>query len=572
MNDEKYILEMLNITKNFSGVLANDDVSLKLKKGEIHVLLGENGAGKSTLMSILIGLYNATSGEIRINGEVVKIKKPNDARKYHIGMVHQHFKLVECFTVLKNIILGAEPYKQYKYVKRDHPNYVDKSNKNGFINFINKICFGFKFIWHYISQGLSKFFDVIKLSKALTWLNKKCFHFIDYQKAREDVENICQKYHLDVDLDAKIENITVGMQQRVEILKMLYRENDILIFDEPTSVLSVQEIDELMKIMKNLAKEGKSIIFITHKMKEIFAVGDRCTILRKGKYVDTVDIKNVDQGTLSDLMVGHHVNLDLNKKENDVKDVVLDVKNLVIYDKQKKIDLVKDISFNVRKGEIVCIAGIDGNGQLDLVNGLTGIAPVKAGEILLNGQDISKLSIRKRNDLGIAYIPEDRLKDGLILDYRLDENVVLGRHHQKKFSKCGFIRFKERKNYANELIEKYDIRSLFGSSSKVRGMSGGNQQKIIIGREIEKDYDLLIAVQPTHGLDVGAVSKIHEQLIEQRDKGKAILLVSFEMDEVLNVSDRILVMYDGNIAGELPSKTATAKEIGFYMTGGKGLN
>ncbi|MCQ2792993.1 MAG: ABC transporter ATP-binding protein [Bacilli bacterium] len=564
LEKENYILEMLHITKSFSGVLANDDVSLKLRKGEIHVLLGENGAGKSTLMSILFGLYDPTYGEIKINGETVRIKNPNDARKYHIGMVHQHFKLVECISVLKNIIIGVEPFKEYKYVAKEKPSLKDGSS------FWKKIIHFFKVSWFYISQGISKFLDICLINKLLTYLNKKIFHFIDYKKAREDVLAISKKYHLDIELDALISDITVGMQQRVEILKMLYRENDILIFDEPTAVLTPQEIDELMKIMKNLTSEGKSIIFITHKMKEIFAVGDRCSILRKGKYVGTVNIADVNENELSDLMVGHHISLELNKKPANPTDVVLDVKNLVIYDKQRKIDKVKDVSFNVRKGEIVCIAGIDGNGQSDLIFGLTGLESIKSGQILLNGTDISSYSIKRRNNAGMAHIPEDRHKHGLILDYRLDENIALGKQNSKEFSRFGFINFKARKQYANMIIEKYDVRSLFGVYSNVRGMSGGNQQKAIIGREIEKNGDLLIAVQPTRGLDVGAVTRIHEQLIEQRDLGKAILLVSFEMDEVLNLSDRILVMHDGKIQGELESSKTNAREIGLYMIGAKG--
>jgi len=569
VKEENYILEMLHISKNFSGVLANDDISLQLKKGEIHILLGENGAGKSTLMSILFGLYDATSGEIKINGETVHIKNPNDARKYHIGMVHQHFKLVECISVLKNIIIGVEPFKEYKYVKKNKPTLDNSNYKNTFFRFLNTSLYGLKVVGHYVGQGLSKFSSLIRLDKGFTYLNKKCFHFIDYKKARNDVLEISKKYHLDVDLDANISDITVGMQQRVEILKMLYRDNDILIFDEPTAVLTPQEIDELMKIMKDLTHEGKSIIFITHKMKEIFAVGDRCTILRKGKGVGTVNIKDINQSQLSDLMVGKHVSLEINKKPYSPGEVVLEVKDLVVPSKVKKINKVNGVSFKVHKGEILCIAGIDGNGQSDLIFGLTGLVPIKSGQILLNGVDITKYSIRKRNDVGIAHIPEDRHKHGLILDYRLDENLVLGRHYQKEFAKLGFIRFSNRKEYANKIIEKYDVRSLFGASSRARGMSGGNQQKAIIGREVEKNTDLLICVQITRGLDVGAVSKIHEQLIALRDKGKAILLVSFDMDEVLNVSDRIIVMHDGVFSAELdPSKT-NAKEIGIYMTGGK---
>ena len=506
MGNQDYIIEMLNITKEFPGIKANDNVTLQLKKGEIHALLGENGAGKSTLMSILFGLYQPTSGTIRKNGKEVKINNPNDANALNIGMVHQHFKLVECFSVLDNIILGIEPTK-----------------------------------------GL----------------------FLSKKGAREKVVALSDKYGLKVDPDALISDITVGMQQRTEILKMLYRDNEILIFDEPTAVLTPQEIEELMKIMKNLAKEGKSILFITHKLNEIMETADRCTILRKGKYIGTVDIKDTTKEELSRMMVGRNVNFKVDKQPAKPTETVLKIENMTVPSKMHKNNAVKNVSFNVRRGEIVCIAGIDGNGQTELVYALTGLEKMTAGKLFFDGKDITNASIRERSKDGISHIPEDRHKHGLILDYTLEQNMVLQRYWDTEFQKGGFIRQGAVRAYAKRLIEQYDVRSGQGPITVARSMSGGNQQKAIIAREIDKNPDLLVAVQPTRGLDVGAIEYIHSQLVAQRDKGKAVLLVSLELDEVMNVSDRILVMYEGEIVGQLYPDKTTVEELGLYMAGAK---
>ena len=505
--ENEYIIEMLNITKEFPGIKANDNITLQLKKGEIHALLGENGAGKSTLMSILFGLYQPTSGIIKKNGQEVHINTPNDANDLNIGMVHQHFKLVECFSVLDNIILGVEPTK-----------------------------------------GL----------------------FLEKKNARAKVMELSEKYGLMVDPDALISDITVGMQQRTEILKMLYRDNEVLIFDEPTAVLTPQEIDELMKIMKNLAKEGKSILFITHKLNEIMEVADRCTILRKGKYIGTVNISETSKEELSRMMVGRNVSFSVNKKPSKPGDTVLKVEHMTVPSKVHGNNAVKDVSFNVRKGEIVCIAGIDGNGQSEFVQGLTGLEKVSGGKILFNGQDITKASIRDRSKMGMSHIPEDRHKHGLVLDYTLEDNMVLQRYFEPEFTdKAGFLRRKNIRAYADRLIEQYDVRSGQGAVTPARSMSGGNQQKAIVAREIDKNPELLVAVQPTRGLDVGAIEYIHRQLVHERDEGKAVLLVSLELDEVMNLSDRILVMYEGEIVGEFDPKKVSVEELGLYMAGAK---
>ena len=505
--DTPYAIEMLHITKRFPGIIANDDITLQLKKGEIHALLGENGAGKSTLMSVLFGLYQAEEGIIKKDGVEVSIKDPNDANALGIGMVHQHFKLVECFTVLDNIIMGVEPVK----------------------------C-----------------------------------GFLQKKEAREKVLALSEKYGLQIDPDALIEDITVGMQQRTEILKMLYRDNEILIFDEPTAVLTPQEIDELMAIMKNLAAEGKSILFISHKLNEIMAVADRCTVLRKGRCIGTVDTKDTSVEQLSAMMVGRDVSFHVEKKPSQPGEVVLDVEHMTVASKVHKNNAVKDVSLKVRRGEIVCIAGIDGNGQTEFVYGLTGLEPLASGRITLCGQDITKMSIRKRNVLGMSHIPEDRHKHGLVLDYSLEDNLVLERYFEPEFTdKAGFLRRDNIRKYAEKLIDQYDVRSGQGPVTIARSMSGGNQQKAIVAREIDKDPELLVAVQPTRGLDVGAIEYIHKQLVDQRDAGKAVLLVSLELDEVMDVPDRILVMYEGEIVGELDPKTTTQEELGLYMAGAK---
>jgi simple sugar transport system ATP-binding protein len=506
VNVENYIIEMLHITKEFPGIVANDDITLCLRKGEIHALLGENGAGKSTLMSVLFGLYQAEKGEIRKDGKPVKINNPNDANALGIGMVHQHFKLVEIFTVLENIILGVEPDKM---------------------------------------------------------------GFIQKKEAREKVLRLSEQYGLKVNPDDLIEKISVGMQQRVEILKMLYRENEILIFDEPTAVLTPQEIDELMDIMRGFAKEGKSILFITHKLNEIMAVADRCTVLRKGKCIGTVDIKDTTKEELSRMMVGRDVSFKVEKMEAQPKEVVLSVRNVTVPSQSHKNNAVKNVSFDVHEGEIVCIAGIDGNGQTEFVHALTGLDKLSSGHITLCGKNITKASIRERSKTGMSHIPEDRHKHGLVLDYSLEENMVLQRYWQPEFESNGFIRKPKVREYAEKLIGQYDVRSGQGATTLARSMSGGNQQKAIVAREIDKEHKLLVAVQPTRGLDVGAIEYIHHQLVASRDAGKAVLLVSLELDEVMNVSDRILVMYEGEIVGELDPKKTTVQELGLYMSGAK---
>ena len=504
MDNAQYVIEMLHITKEFPGIKANDDITLQLRKGEIHALLGENGAGKSTLMSILFGLYQPDQGIIKKDGKEVQINNPNDATALHIGMVHQHFKLIDVFTVLDNIILGAEDTKM---------------------------------------------------------------GFLSKRAARSKVEALSKAYGLNVDLNARIEDITVGMQQRVEILKMLYRDNEILIFDEPTAVLTPQEIDELMNIMRSLTKEGKSILFISHKLNEIMQISDRVTVLRKGKFVGTVNTCETTKEELSRMMVGRPVQLVADKQPATPGEPVLSVRNLSVPSKLYKKDAVHNVSFDVRAGEIVCIAGIDGNGQTELVHGLSGLEKTSAGSITLCGKDITAAPIRERSQAGMSHVPEDRHKHGLILDNTLEQNMVLQKYQEPRFQKHGFIRFDEVRKYAEGLIEQYDVRSGQGPVTVTRSMSGGNQQKAIIAREFDRDMPLVLTVQPTRGLDVGAIEYIHSQLIAQRDAGKAVLLVSLELDEVMNLSDRILVMYEGEIVGEFDPKQVTVEELGLYMAG-----
>lgn len=506
---EEYIIEMLNITKRFPGIIANDNITLQLKKGEIHALLGENGAGKSTLMSILFGLYQSEEGEIHKNGKKVEIRNPNDATDLGIGMVHQHFKLVEVFTVLDNIILGSETVKK---------------------------------------------------------------GFVDRKTARQKILDLSKKYSLDVDPDAKIEDITVGMQQRVEILKMLYRDNEILIFDEPTAVLTPQEIKELMQIMKNLAAEGKSILFITHKLNEIMETADRCTVLCKGRYIGTVNISETNKEELSRMMVGRDVQFTVDKSPCKCGEVILNIEHLNVESSIHKKLAVKNVSLKVKAGEIVCIAGIDGNGQSEFIQALTGLTKIVSKpetRITLSGVDITKKSIREKNKAGMSHIPEDRHKHGLVLDYTLEQNMVLQRYWEPEFEKYNFIKKQEVSEYARKLIEKYDVRSGQGLKTITRSMSGGNQQKAIAARELDKKHTLLIAVQPTRGLDVGAIEYLHKAIIADRDEGKAVLLVSYELEEVLNLSDRILVMYEGELVGELNPKETTMEELGLYMAGAR---
>ena len=504
--ENQYAIEMLGITKRFPGIVANDNITLQLRRGEIHALLGENGAGKSTLMSVLFGLYQPEEGTIKKDGRVVSIRDPNDANDLGIGMVHQHFKLVECFSVLDNIILGVEPNR---------------------------------------------------------------FGFLQKQEARRKVMALSEKYGLHVDPDARVEDITVGMQQRTEILKMLYRDNEILIFDEPTAVLTPQEIDELMQILRSLAAEGKSILFISHKLAEIMAVADRCTVLRKGKYIGTVNTADTTMEELSAMMVGRNVNFHVEKQDKTPGETILKVEHMTVPSRIHRNNAVKDVSLEVRAGEIVCIAGIDGNGQTEFVYGLTGLEKLAGGRITLEGKDVTDENIRRRSVLGMSHIPEDRHKHGLVLDYSLEDNIVLQRYFEPEFTSHGFLRRKNIRTYAERLIDQYDIRSGQGAETIARSMSGGNQQKAIVAREIDRDPHLLIAVQPTRGLDVGAIEYIHRQIVAQRDEGKAVLLVSLELDEVMDVSDRILVMYEGEIVGELNPHETTVEELGLYMAGAK---
>lgn len=503
-----YIIEMLHITKEFPGIIANDDVTLQVKKGEIHALLGENGAGKSTLMSVLFGLYQPEKGTIKVKGQEVKIESPLDANALGIGMVHQHFKLVHNFTVLQNIILGVETVKK---------------------------------------------------------------GFLKMDDAKKKVMELSERYNLKVDLEALVSDITVGMQQRVEILKMLYRDNEILILDEPTAVLTPQEIDELMDILKKLVQEGKSIIFITHKLNEIKEVADRCTVLRRGKLEGVIEVGSTEKETMSEMMVGRKVNLKVDKKPSTPKEAVLSVNNLTVKSKRQgqTKHVVSNVSFEVKKGEIVCIAGIDGNGQTEVVQAITGLGAMEKGQIFLGDVDITKETIRYKNTHGLGHIPEDRHKHGLVLDYTLGENLVLQEYFTKEYQSHGFLKFNRIKEHAEELIENFDIRSGQGDVTVARSMSGGNQQKAILAREMSRNPKVLIAVQPTRGLDVGAIEYIHKKLVAQRDQGNAILLVSLELDEVMNLSDRILVMYEGEIVANLDPKDISIQELGLYMAGSK---
>jgi len=500
-----FVVEMLHIRKEFPGIVANDDITLQLKQGEVHALLGENGAGKSTLMSILFGLYQPDGGEIRIRGKQVEIPNPNVANELGIGMVHQHFKLVHNFTITENIILGMEP-------------------KRGLV--------------------------------------------VDKKNASAKIRELSEKYGLNVDPDAKIEDVSVGMQQRVEILKMLYRDADVLIFDEPTSVLTPQEIQELMKIMRNLIDEGKSIILITHKLKEIKAIADRCTVIRRGRLIGTVDVAETSEARMAEMMVGREVNFQVDKAPARPGKVVLSVENLSVLNNRRVLGL-KKFSLEVRAGEIVGIAGVDGNGQVELVEAITGLRRPESGRIILNGKDITGASIRERIKAGIAHIPEDRHKHGLILDYSLEDNIALKVYDEPPYSSGGLLNRNEIRRYAQSVIEEFDVRTGQGAVSVARSLSGGNQQKAIVGRELAQNPELLIAVQPTRGLDVGAIEYIHKRLVEQRDKGKAVLLVSLELDEILSVSDRIAVINNGELVGIVQADETDENEIGLMMAGVK---
>jgi general nucleoside transport system ATP-binding protein len=498
-----YVVEMLNIRKEFPGIVANDNITLTLKKGEIHALLGENGAGKSTLMGVLFGMYQPEEGVVKVHGKEVRITNPNVANRLGIGMVHQHFKLVENFTVTENIILGSEPLK-------------------GMV--------------------------------------------LDIDKAAKRIEELSKHYGLNVDPHAKIEDISVGMQQRVEILKMLYREADVLILDEPTAVLTPTEIDELMKIMRNLIKEGKSIIIITHKLKEIKAVADRCTVIRRGKGIGTVNVAEASEASLAEMMVGRHVSFKVDKKESAPGEVVLKIDSLSVKNNRKVMGL-KDFSLEVRTGEIVGIAGVEGNGQTELIEAITGLRKAESGSIQIDGTEISSLPVRERLEKGMSHIPEDRHKRGLVLDYSLQENMVLQIYNKKPFSKNGILNKNAMKTYAQNILTNFDVRSGEGAVSIARTLSGGNQQKAIIGRELELDPKLLICVQPTRGLDVGSIEYIHKRIVEHRDKGNAVLLVSLELDEILQLSDRIAIVNNGELVGTVIAAETNENEVGLMMAG-----
>ncbi|RNB76277.1 ABC transporter ATP-binding protein [Brevibacillus invocatus] len=504
MNSVKTVVEMRGITKRFPGIIANDNINLSVKKGEIHALLGENGAGKSTLMNVLFGLYQPEEGEILINENTVKITSPNVANELGIGMVHQHFMLVEKFTVTENIVLGNEP-------------------KNGLQ--------------------------------------------IDIKQAVKAVEQLSKQYGLQVDPNAKIEQISVGMQQRVEILKTLYRGADILIFDEPTAVLTPQEINELIEIMHNLVKEGKTIILITHKLKEIMAVCDAVTIIRRGKVIDSLMVKDTNPDELAAKMVGREVNFRVDKTEAQPKGPILSVENVVAMG-NRGVNALNGISLEVRAGEILGIAGVDGNGQSELIEVLTGLRKITSGRVLLNGKEITNHTPRDISESGLSHIPEDRHKRGLILDFTMSENMVLETYFHPTFNKNGFLDYGAIDKHAARLIEEFDVRTP-SIHTPARALSGGNQQKAIIAREVDKNPDLLIAAQPTRGLDVGAIEFIHRRLVDQRDKGKAVLMLSLELDEIINVADRIAVIYEGKIVGIVDAKSTNEQELGLMMSGGK---
>ncbi len=505
-----YIVEMKHITKRFPGIIANDDVSIQIKKGEIYALLGENGAGKSTLMSMLFGMYEPDEGEIYIRGEKVKLESPNHATKLNIGMVHQHFKLVSNYTIAENIIMGMEPVKK---------------------------AFGF-------------------------------IPVVDIKKANEEIKALSEKYGLAVNPTDLISELNVSTQQRVEILKMLYREAEILIFDEPTAVLTPQEIEFLLEIIKGLRDNGKTIILITHKLEEIKRIADRCAILNRGKLIDVLDVATTSTKTMANLMVGRAVSFETEKKPANFGEVVLDVNNLNVMNKQD-FRIVKDVSFQIHAGEILAIAGVAGNGQVELADAIAGLMPVHSGTILLSGEDITNMPIRQRTLQGISYIPEDRQNYGLVMNFTLSENLALKDYFKEPYCHKGVLDHREFFENSERLIEKYDIRSGQGSETIVRSMSGGNQQKAIIAREIELDSHLMIFVQPTRGLDIGAIENIHSQMIAERDKGHAILLISLELDEIMDCADTIAVIYNGEIQKIAPADTLTANEVGEFMMGVK---
>ncbi len=506
----EYIIELKNITKRFPGITANDNVSLKIKKGEIFALLGENGAGKSTLMSMLFGMYEPDEGEIWVRGKKEEVKSPLDAARLNIGMVHQHFKLVSNYTITENIVLGI-PTKE-------------------------------------------KFLGIIPV--------------INMKKENEKIRELSKTYGLEVNPEDVINKINVSAQQRVEILKMLYREAEILIFDEPTAVLTPQEIEFLLKIINDLRDSGKTIILITHKLEEIKQVADRCAILNRGKLIDVLDVKETSTKQMANLMVGREVLFEVEKSEAKFGAEVLKVENVTVRDRNK-FEVVKDVSFSIRAGEVFAIAGVSGNGQVEVADAITGLKKAHKGRIFLNGEEITNETIRKRIEAGVSYVPEDRQKYGLVLDFSLEDNLALKSYYKEPFSKKGFLDAKAIENYSDEMIEKYDIRSGQGSQTITRSMSGGNQQKAIVGREIEMNSSLIIFVQPTRGLDIGAIEKIQEQIMKERDAGKAILLISLELEEVMNCADTIGVIYNGQMQKIAAASTFTTKEVGEFMMGVK---
>ena len=508
-----YIVEMRHITKRFPGIVANKDVTIQIKKGEIYAILGENGAGKSTLMSMLFGMYEPDEGEIYIRGKKEIISSPRYATQLNIGMVHQHFKLVSNYTIAENIIMGIEPVKKVLGI----------------------------------------------------------FPYVDIKGANEKIARLSRQYGLEVDPKKVISDINVSVQQRVEILKMLYREAEILIFDEPTALLTPQEIEFLLKIIKGLRDGGKTIILITHKLEEIKKVADRCAILRRGELIDVLDVQSTSTKEMASKMVGREVSFTLDKTPAKFRDVVLDVKNLTITN-EDKFQVVKNVSFSVHGGETCAIAGVSGNGQVEIADAIAGLMKANSGQILLNGKDITEYSIRKRTLEGIAYIPEDRQTYGLILDFTLEDNLALKNYFKEPFSRKGILNKKEFETYGEKLIQEYDVRSGQGNRTQVRSMSGGNQQKAIIAREIQQDTPLLIFVQPTRGLDIGAIENIHKQILAERDKGKAILLISLELDEIMNLADTIGVIYNGQIQKIADASTLTTKEVGQFMMGVKNEN
>ena len=506
----EYIVEMRHITKRFPGIVANDDVTIGIRKGEVYALLGENGAGKSTLMSMLFGMYEPDHGEILIDGKPVVFHSSTDAAAMSIGMVHQHFKLVDNYTIAENIVLGIPP-----------------------------------------------------MTKKLGFLPA-----VDIRKANREISELSKRYGLEVNPTDRIEDIPVSVRQRVEILKMLYRKAEIMIFDEPTAVLTPQEIDFLLQIIDGLRKDGKTIILITHKIEEIKRIADRCAILRRGRLIDVRDVAGTSVQEMANMMVGREVNFNPDKAEARFRDVVLEVEHMTVKN-ENRFEVVKDVSFTVRGGEIFAIAGVSGNGQTEIADAITGMLKIASGTVKIDGKDITNRSIREKAESGISYIPEDRQGTGVVMDYTLQDNLALRKYYKEPFSHHGILDFQQFQRNALELIERYDIRSGQGASTVIRSMSGGNQQKAIVGREIEEHAKLIIFVQPTRGLDIGAIENIHKQILGERDRGAAILLISLELDEIMELADTIGVIYSGQLLKIAPASTMSSHDVGRYMMGVK---